>query len=195
MALKSICVFCGSSDGARPEYADAAEDLGQRLAGAGLKLIYGGAKVGLMGRVADAALAAGGKVTGVLPTLLREKELAHEGLTEFHEVGSMHERKALMADLADGFISLPGGAGTMEEVFEVWTWAQLGYHEKPVGFLNVNGYYEKLFSFIEHIVAEEFLRQQHADMLLIEPDAESLIKACQEYEPTHVTKWITGTTR
>jgi len=195
MVLKSICVFCGSSDGARPEYAEAAADLGQRLAKAGLKVIYGGAKVGLMGRVADAALEAGGEVVGVLPTLLREKELAHEGLTEFHEVSSMHERKAMMADLADGFISLPGGAGTMEEAFEVWTWAQLGYHEKPVGFLNVNGYYEKLFSFIEHIVEEQFLRQQHADMLLIEPDAASLIKACQDYEPTHVTKWITDKTR
>ena len=161
----------------------------------GLKLVYGGARVGLMGRVADAALAAGGEVVGVMPSLLVEKEVAHRGLTEFHEVGSMHDRKALMADLADGFVSLPGGAGTLEEVFEVWTWAQLGYHEKPVAFLNVDGYYDKLIGFVDHIVDEQFLRRQHADMLIVKDDAAALIDACRSYEPQHVTKWITAETR
>ena len=188
--MKSLCVFCGSSDGSRPEYAAAAEALGAALARAGIKLVYGGAHVGLMGRIADAALGAGGKVVGVMPAVLVEKEVAHRGLTELHEVASMHERKALMADLSDGFISLPGGAGTMEEAFEVWTWAQLGIHAKPVAFLNVDGYFDKLIDLVDHMVQNGFLRRQHADMLIVRPGVDELIAACRAYVPRHVTKWI-----
>jgi len=193
--LNSLCIFCGSSDGARPEFGVAAEAVGVALAGAGIRLIYGGAHVGLMGRVADAALAAGGEVVGVMPTVLVEKEVAHRGLTELHQVASMHERKSLMADLSDGFISLPGGAGTMEEAFEVWTWAQLGIHAKPVAFLNVDGYFDKLIDFIDHMVENEFLRRQHADMLIVDGNVDALIAACREYVPRHVTKWISAENR
>lgn len=190
MAISSLCVFCGSSSGAKPVYGQAAHTLGDTLARAGIDLVYGGAHVGLMGKVANAALAAGGKVTGVMPTALVEKEVAHSGLTEFHQVASMHERKALMADLSDGFIALPGGAGTLEEVFEVWTWAQLGYHEKPVALLNVDGYYGQLLGFFDHVVGEKFLRREHADMVIVETDAARLIEACRAYQPQHVAKWI-----
>jgi len=193
--LNSICVFCGSSNGSRTEYAEAANALGIALARAGIRLVYGGAHVGLMGRIANAALGAGGEVVGVMPTVLVEKEVAHSGLTELHQVASMHERKALMADLADGFISLPGGAGTMEEAFEVWTWAQLGIHAKPVAFLNVNGYFDKLIGFIDHMVENEFLRRQHADMLIVREDVDELISACRIYVPRHVTKWISAENR
>lgn len=190
MKLKSLCVFCGSSDGSRPQYAAAAKAMGVALADAGIRLVYGGAHVGLMGRIADAALGAGGDVVGVMPKLLVEKEVAHRGLTRLHQVGSMHERKALMAELSDGFVSLPGGAGTLEEAFEVWTWAQLGYHGKPVAFLNVEGYYDRLLSFIDHVVEEQFLRRQHADMLIVKQDVDELIAACRAYVPRHETKWV-----
>lgn len=188
--MKSLCVFCGSSDGARADYTDAAVAVGRELAHRGIRLVYGGAKVGLMGALADACLAAGGSVTGVMPTSLVEKEVAHDGLTDFHEVTSMHERKAKMADLSEGFIAMPGGAGTLEELFEVWTWGQLGYHEKPVAFLNIAGYYDPLLTFIDHAVTEKFLRRQHADMVLVDDDPAGLIEACRLYEPTHVVKWI-----
>ncbi|MBN8999547.1 MAG: TIGR00730 family Rossman fold protein, partial [Rhizobiales bacterium] len=134
-----VCVFCGSSAGNRPGYREAALALGRTLAERGAELVYGGSKVGLMGAVADAALAAGGRVIGIIPTSLRDKEIAHEGLTELYVVGSMHERKAMMADMSSGFIALPGGIGTLEELFEIWTWAQLGYHRKPVGLLDIEG--------------------------------------------------------
>ena len=192
MALNSLCVFCGSSDGSRPEYAAAAEAMGVALAGAGIQLVYGGAHVGLMGRIADAALGAGGRVVGVMPTVLVEKEVAHRGLSELHEVASMHERKALMADLSDGFVSLPGGAGTLEEAFEVWTWAQLGIHAKPVAFLNTGGYFNTLIALVDHMVEEKFLRRQHADMLIVKPGVDELIEACRTYVPRHVTKWVTA---
>src|SRR3546814_750650 len=152
-----LCVFCGSSDGARPAYRDAAHALGKALADAGIGLVYGGAAVGLMGAVADGALARGGEVMGVLPRSLADRELAHPGLTQLHVVGSMHERKAMMAKLSDGFIALPGGLGTFEELFEIWTWAQLGYHRKPVALLNVDGYYDGLLSFLDHPVREAFV--------------------------------------
>ncbi len=193
--MNSLCIFCGSSDGSRPEFRAAAERVGVALARGGIRLVYGGAHVGLMGRIANAALGAGGEVVGVMPTVLVEKEVAHSGLTELHQVASMHERKALMADLADGFISLPGGAGTMEEAFEVWTWAQLGIHAKPVAFLNVNGYFDKLIGFIDHMVENEFLRRQHADMLIVRGDVDELILACRNYVPRHVTKWISAENR
>jgi len=188
--MRSVCVFCGSSSGARGAYTDAAREIGHAIATRGMKLVYGGASVGLMGAVADAALAAGGEVIGVMPKALIEREIEHKGLTELHEVASMHERKAMMADLSDGFVALPGGAGTMEEIFEVWTWAQLGHHKKPVGFLNVEGYYDLLASFIEHQEQELFIRHEHRDMLIIESIAARLLDRFANYAPPVVAKWI-----
>ena len=152
--MKSVCVFCGSSMGRRPEYRSGAEAIGRAIARSGRTLVYGGAKVGLMGVVADGALSEGGRVIGVLPEALASKELAHEGLAELHIVGSMHERKAKMADFSEGFVALPGGAGTLEEIFEVWTWGQLGYHRKPCGFFNIAGYYDRLLDFLDSMVTE-----------------------------------------
>ncbi len=189
--MKSICVFCGSSMGGRPEYETAAFELGESLAGNGRTLVYGGAHVGLMGVVADGALSAGGQVIGVLPEALAEKELAHEGLTQLHRVGSMHERKAMMAELSDGFIALPGGAGTLEEIFEIWTWGQLGYHQKPCGLLNVAGYYDALLRFLDFQVAEKFVKQGMRDILLSEERAEDLLNAFDKWRPTATPKWIT----
>jgi uncharacterized protein (TIGR00730 family) len=188
--MQSICVFCGSNFGAKDSYAEAAGALGRAIAGRRMRLVYGGAKVGLMGTVADAALAAGGAVVGVIPEALVAREIAHDGLTETHAVKSMHERKALMADLSDGFIALPGGAGTLEETFEIWTWAQLGHHRKPVGLLNVDGFYDALIAFIDHQAAELFMRREHRDMLLVETDAERLLDRCASYKAPVVEKWI-----
>ena len=162
--MKSICVFCGSSYGALEAYADIARETGRAIAEQGYTLVYGGAKVGLMGTVADAALEAGGKVIGVLPRSLQDKEIGHEGLSELHLVDSMHERKAMMADLSDAFIALPGGVGTLEEIFEVWTWGQLGYHKKPCGFLNAEGYYDHLIAFLDHQTEQGFTKQVMRDM-------------------------------
>lgn len=188
--MKSVCVFCGSNSGERPAYAVAARQLGVAVAERGLSLVYGGAHVGLMGAVADAALAAGGRVIGVMPTALVEKEVAHDGLTELHEVHSMHERKALMADLSDGFAALPGGAGTLEEVFEVWTWGQLGYHRKPVGFLNIEGYFDRLFEFLDHQCDERFMRKEHRGMLIAASEPTHLLDRFAGYRPPQVEKWI-----
>ena len=188
--MKSICIFCGSNYGTREAYKAAAEAAGAAVAARGLTLVYGGAHVGLMGAVADAALGAGGKVVGVMPRALIEKEVAHDGLTELHEVGSMHERKALMADLADGFVALPGGAGTLEELFEVWTWGQLGYHRKPVGFLNVDGYFDQLIAFLDHQCDERFMRMEHRRMLIVRADAGELLDDFENYRPPQVEKWI-----
>jgi uncharacterized protein (TIGR00730 family) len=188
--MQSVCVFCGSNFGARPAYAEAAAELGRTIAGRGLRLVYGGSNVGLMGVLADAALAAGGTVIGVMPLALIEREIAHSGLTELHTVGSMHERKAKMADLSDGFISLPGGAGTMEEMFEVWTWAQLGHHRKPVGILNVAGFFDKLLQFLDQQRDEKFMRKEHREMLLVDTDGGRLLDRFDRYEPPVVTKWI-----
>ena len=193
--MQSICVFCGSNTGANPAYAEAARDLGRRIARRGLRLVYGGAKVGLMGAIADAALAAGGQVTGIIPIALVEKEIAHAGLTELHTVGSMHERKAMMADRSDAFLGLPGGAGTLEEVFEVWTWGQLGHHRKPVGLLNVAGFYDRLVAFLDHQVQERFVREEHRRMLTIESDPEMIMERFASYEPPQVAKWIDRTER
>ena len=162
-----ICVFCGSSRGASPEYARAAREMGGLLVAMGLGLVYGGASGGLMGVVADAVLAEGGEVIGVLPKVLEGKEIPHPGVTTLHRVGSMHERKALMANLADGFIALPGGLGTLEEFFEVLTWGQLGMHAKPCGLLNVGGYYDRLIAFLDHAQAEQFVRERHRTGLFV----------------------------
>ncbi|MBA5779078.1 TIGR00730 family Rossman fold protein [Stappia sp. F7233] len=188
--MKSICVFCGSSFGRRPDYEQAARAMGRAIAEEGLRLVYGGAKVGLMGAVADAALAAGGEVIGVLPIALAEKELAHEGLAGLHIVGSMHERKAKMADLSDAFVALPGGTGTLEEIFEVWTWGQLGYHRKPCGFLNATGYYDQLLAFLASSVEEAFVKPDMHAMLLVEDDPKRMIDAFRAYEPPKTPKWI-----
>ncbi|MCX2722201.1 TIGR00730 family Rossman fold protein [Roseibium salinum] len=189
--MKSICVFCGSSYGALEAYSEAAKATGRTIAESGYRLIYGGARVGLMGTVADAALAAGGKVIGVLPRALQDKEIGHEGLTELHLVGSMHERKAQMADLSDAFIALPGGVGTLEEIFEIWTWGQLGYHKKPCGFLNVEGYYDHLIAFLDHQAQEGFTRKAMRDMAQFAETAEELIGMFKSYDPPSSPKWIT----
>lgn len=193
--MKSICVFCGSNDGDRPAYTEAASELGAAIARRGLTLIYGGAHVGLMGTLADAALQAGGTVIGVMPMALVEKEIAHFGLTELREVGSMHERKALMADLSDGFVALPGGAGTLEEIFEIWTWGQLGHHDKPVGFLNVEAYFDRLLTFLDHQTEERFMRREHRDMLIVDTDAGSMLDRFATYQAPKVAKWISSDER
>jgi uncharacterized protein (TIGR00730 family) len=185
-----LCVFCGSSAGQDPVYLETARLLGETLAGNGIELVYGGASVGLMGTVADAALAAGGRVIGVMPQALVDKEIAHAGLSDLRVVGSMHERKAMMAELSDGFIALPGGLGTFEELFEVWTWAQLGYHKKPCALLNVADFYDKLADFLDDVVARGFVKPIHRAMLIVKDEPASLIDAIRAYEPPKVEKWI-----
>lgn len=188
--LRRVCVFTGSSPGARPEYRDAAALLGRTLAARGATLVYGGARVGLMGAVADAVLGAGGKVIGVIPSVLVEKEVAHDGLTELRVVSSMHERKQMMADLADGFVAMPGGLGTLEEVMEILTWAQLGMHRKPCGFLNVLGYYDRLIAFLDHAVAERFLAPGNRAMALVAATPDDLLERMVAYRPPSVDKWL-----
>jgi uncharacterized protein (TIGR00730 family) len=190
MALRRICVFCGSSEGSEAVYREAATATGSALARAGIGLVYGGASVGLMGAVADAALAAGGEVTGVMPRPLVDKEIAHPSLSELHVVASMHERKALMAELSSGFVALPGGIGTLEELFEVWTWAQLGYHAKPCAILNVAGFYDHLVGFLDHVVEQRFLRVEHRRMLIEVTDPGELLARLAAYMPPTAPKWI-----
>jgi len=189
MPLRSICVFCGASTGANPVYREAAVALGQALAGRGLTLVYGGGAVGLMGVVADAAMAAGGEVIGIIPQSLQDAEIGHRGLTRLEVVDGMHARKARMAELSDAFIALPGGLGTLEELFEVWTWGQLGYHGKPLGLLDVNHFYTKLSHFLDHLVEEGFVRPHHRDMLQRSETAESLLQQLEAWEPLVVPKW------
>jgi uncharacterized protein (TIGR00730 family) len=188
--LSSICVFCGSSPGADPRYRDAAAALGSALARSGRRLVFGGGRVGLMGAVADAALAAGGDVVGVIPRHLADREVAHLGLGDLRVVNSMHERKALMSDLADAFIALPGGLGTLEELFEVWTWGQLGLHRKPYGLLNTAGYFDALLAFLAHGVEQRFVKAEHREMLVVETEVMRLIEALEEKEMPRVQKWI-----
>jgi uncharacterized protein (TIGR00730 family) len=183
-----VCVFAGSSIGRRPAYLAAARQLGRVLAEQDAGLVYGGASVGAMGALADAVLAAGGRVTGVIPRSLVEREIAHKGIDDLRVVETMHERKALMAELADAFVALPGGAGTLEELFEVWTWAQLGLHAKPCGLLDVEGYYRPLRAMVEHMTAEEFLRPQYRDMLLFEAEPRALLDGFATYRPP-ARKW------
>jgi uncharacterized protein (TIGR00730 family) len=175
--VKSVCVYCGASTGSDPVYAEAAVDLARALAARGLRVIYGGAHVGLMGLIADTALEAGAEVVGVIPKVLVEWEVAHTGLTELHVVEDMHERKAKMAELADGFVALPGGIGTLEELIEVYTWSYLGIHDKPFAVLNTAGYYDGLTAFLDHAVAQGFLRPEVRARLLVAPDAEALLAA------------------
>jgi len=180
--------------GANPAYQLAAQQLGETLAKKGLTLVYGGGNVGLMGVVADATLAAGGQVIGVIPKFLVDKELAHQNLTTLHLVDSMHDRKALMSSLSDGFVALPGGYGTLEEFCEVLTWAQLGLHQKPHGLLNLEGYYDALLTFFDHAVAEKLVRPVHRSLVLEASDSQSLLSLMEAYKPQSVAKWITQDT-
>ncbi|MBC9930337.1 TIGR00730 family Rossman fold protein [Chitinophaga qingshengii] len=189
--MKNIVVFCGSSAGSEPVYMEQARQLGAILAQRGIGLVYGGAKVGLMGAVADGALQAGGKVTGVLPHFLQQKELAHAGLTELILVDTMHERKTKMNELSDGVIALPGGFGTMEELFEMLTWGQLGLHRKPIGMLNVNGFYDPLHQLSQAMTDKGFLSASNRDMLLYSDQIEDLLTRMEQYQPAEKPKWIT----
>ncbi|MFT0520461.1 TIGR00730 family Rossman fold protein [Pseudomonas faucium] len=190
MPVRSVCVFCGASIGANPAYREAAVALGQAIARRGLTLVYGGGAVGLMGTVADAAMAAGGEVIGIIPESLMNAEIGHKGLTRLEVVDGMHARKARMAELSDAFIALPGGLGTLEELFEVWTWGQLGYHAKPLGLLDVNGFYEKLGGFLDQIVEEGFVRPQHRAMLLLEQQADALLDGMNDFVSPVLPKWV-----
>lgn len=181
--MQAVCVFCGSSTGLDPVYAEAARATGRALADAGLGLVYGGGRVGLMGAIADAALAAGGHVTGVMPKALVDREIAHSGLSALEVVGSMHERKLLMAERSDAFVALPGGAGTLEELFEQWTWAQLGLHAKPCGVLNVRGYFDPLLAMAERMVAEGFMAAPYAEMLVVSREPQELLARFRSYQP------------
>ncbi|WP_067734807.1 LOG family protein [Novosphingobium naphthalenivorans] len=185
-----ICVYLGSSPGRSPLYRDAAEQFGTLLAQRGIGLVYGGGEVGLMGVIADAVCAAGGEVIGVIPEALRAREKDHHGITELHVVKTMHERKAMMANLADGFVTLPGGIGTFEEMFEAWCWAQLGYHKKPVGLLNVGDFYDGLTQFIDKIVEEGFLQERHRAMLMIEREPEALLDRMMHYMAPETEHWL-----
>lgn len=188
--LKAVCVFCGSSPGNDPAYAESARMLGRTLAERGITLVYGGGHVGLMGVVADAALGAGGEAIGVMPKALVEREIGHTGLTKLHVVGSMHERKAMMSELSEGFVALPGGNGTLEEFFEVLTWAQLGEHAKPCGLLNVAGYYDPLLAVFDGMVDKDFLREEHRKLVLVESAPSALLRRFDNYEPPKTIKWI-----
>ena len=188
--MQRVCVFCGSSPGVNSQYADLAHRLGGILVRRGLTLVYGGGNVGLMGMLADAVLKDGGQVIGVIPQSLVDLEVAHAGLPDLRIVASMHERKALMADLADGFIALPGGIGTLEEFCEILTWAQLGLHQKPCGLVNVAGYFDHLMAFLDHSVGERFLRPEHRGMVLVEADPEKLLDRFAAYLPPKLEKWI-----
>jgi hypothetical protein len=184
----------GSRRGVRPEYADAAQQVGRELVGRGYGLVYGGGNVGLMTVVADTVLGAHGHVTGVIPESLVEKEVVHRGVSELRIVQSMHERKAVMADLSDGFVALPGGIGTMEEFFEVLSWAQLGMHDKPCGLLNVSGYYEPIVQFLDHAVAQDFLKPKHRALLIVEAESKRLLDRVEDYIAAHGTHWFNRTT-
>ena len=186
--MKAVCVFCGSSAGRDPSFRATATAAGSAIARAGLSVVYGGGKVGLMGAVADGALSAGGRVIGVIPRALVEREISHAGLSELHVVETMHERKTRMANLADGFLALPGGAGTLDEFFEQWTWAQVGIHSKPCGLLNVKDYFQPLILMIERIVAEGFIAESYSKMLVIEASIEPILRRFSTY-------WLLASTR
>ena len=188
--IHALCVFCGANHGRRPAYREAAHHLGQLLAQRGITLVYGGGNVGLMGTLADACLAGGGRVIGVIPSALAEKEIAHTGLTEMHVVGSMHERKALMADLADAFLTLPGGFGTWDEFCEALTWTQLGLQKKACSFLNVEGYYDALLELVERAAEDGFIRAEHRELLLVDSDAARLLDRLQDFVVPYVPKWV-----
>jgi uncharacterized protein (TIGR00730 family) len=187
--MRRICVYCGSSPGNRPVYAAAAKSLADVLVRHELELVYGGADKGIMGVIADAVLEAGGKVHGVIPQMLMDKEIAHQGLTELHVVASMHARKTMMAALSDGFIAMPGGYGTLEEIIEIVTWGQLHFHDKPCGLLNVDGYFDHLLAYLDHANREGFLRRENRNMILVDEDPVGLVQQFERYTAPHVEKW------
>jgi uncharacterized protein (TIGR00730 family) len=189
--VQRVCVFCGSSPGARPAYAEATAEVGRLLAGEGIGVVYGGGHVGLMGVLADSAMAAGGEVIGVMPQALVDREIAHTGIADLRVVQSMHERKALMAELADAFVALPGGAGTLDELFEIYTWSQLGIHTKPCGLLDVEDYWAGLVGFLDHAVRERFLRKEHRASLIVEREPARLLDRLRDHRPGATTpKWM-----
>ncbi|MEP6730913.1 MAG: TIGR00730 family Rossman fold protein [bacterium] len=188
--LETVCVFCAASPGIDPAYVEQATAMGRFLAESGRRLVYGGGRTGLMGAVADAALAAGGDVIGIMPRHLVEREIAHTGLTELHVVSSMHERKALLAELSDGFVALPGGLGTLEELFEIWTWGVLGLHRKPYGMLDVNGFFLPLLSFLDHAATEGFIKQEYRGLLLTDTDPRLLIERMESMHPAALPRWL-----
>ena len=188
--VKRVLVFCGSSPGRLPEYTEQAREFGRLLAERGLEAVYGGASVGMMGALADGALEAGGAVIGVIPNRLLESEIAHAGLTKLHVTESMHQRKALMSELSDAVVALPGGTGTLDELFEMFTWSQLGLHRKPIGLLDMADYWQPLLSFLEHAVNERFLRSEHFETLLVERDAGTLLDRLERHEPRVLDKWL-----
>ena len=190
MKIKKICVYCGSSPGKNPAYSQAAVKLALALSERNIGLVYGGGAVGIMGTVADAVLAAGGEAVGVIPKALAIKEVAHDSLSELHVVASMHERKAMMADLADGFIALPGGWGTLEEIFEILTWAQLGFHDKPCGLLNIDGYYDGLIGFLENSFEQQFVNELYRPMLMKAREPLALLDQFATYRAPKVHKWM-----
>ena len=192
--FRRLCVFCGSSKGARENYLHAAQQLGRELASRGIELVYGGGNVGLMGAVANAVLAAGGRVTGVITEHLTTFEIGHIDVHDLRVVKTMHERKALMAELADGFIAMPGGIGTYEEFFEVLTWAQLGIHAKPCALLNVDGFYDPLLKLLNHAVEERFVRAAHRDLVIVDPGPAALLDKLADHRPARLDKWIDKTT-
>ena len=192
--IRRLAVFCGSNPGARPEYVASARAFGRLLCARGLGIVYGGSSVGLMAALADTMLDDFGDVIGVIPRMLVEREVANKALTDLRIVGSMHERKAMMAELADGFVALPGGIGTLEEFFEIWTWGQLGMHQKPCGLLNVAGYFDPLLQFLDRAVEEKFVREVHRDMVVVESDPAALLARFEAYEPPRVVKWINAGT-
>jgi len=188
--FQSLCVYCGSSVGASPSYAEAARELARTLAAANINLVYGGGNIGLMGTIANEMLELGMKVTGVIPQALMRKEVGHLELSTLHVVKDMHERKAMMAELSDGFIAMPGGMGTLEELFEVLTWSQLGFHDKPVGLLNVDGFYQALLDFMRHLVTQRFIKPEHAELLIPADMPATLLERMQAFEPKAASKWL-----
>ena len=192
--IRRLAVFCGSNPGGRPEYVNAARSLGALLCERGIGVVYGGSSVGLMAALADTMLENHGDIIGVIPRMLVEREVANNALSDLRIVESMHERKALMAELADGFMALPGGIGTLEEFFEIWTWGQLGMHDKPCGLLNVAGYFDGLLEFLDRAVAEKFVRDVHRGMVVVESDPADLLARFEAYEPPRVVKWINAGT-
>jgi uncharacterized protein (TIGR00730 family) len=189
-SIKSICIYCGSNPGRLDAYSSAAFSVAEALVSRNIRLVYGGASIGIMGMLADQVLKLGGQAIGVIPKALAHKEVAHQQLTELHITQSMHERKMRMAELADGFIALPGGIGTLEELFEIWTWAQLGIHSKPCGLLNVEGYYDSLIGFLDHVLAEQFVKMHHHAMLIVESNPDKLLDRYVNYQPPVVKHWI-----
>jgi uncharacterized protein (TIGR00730 family) len=189
--LRSVTVYCGSNSGADPAYAEATRSLARLLVDSDIRIVYGGASLGLMGVLADTAMEAGGEVIGIMPQSLIDREIGHRGLKDLRVVASMHERKALMAELSDAFIALPGGIGTLEELIEIYTWSQLGIHRKPMGVLNVNGYYDSLAAFLDDAVEARFLPAQHRDVLIFEHDPETLLARMAGAELPTASKWLT----